>query len=242
MEISLICTEVLTKNGETLLSASFNVMDALAMWEDVFKLDQNLVFGVALIKTKDRGIGVNFKLKKEVSMDLEKFMKFEFVINSDKYSGRLFSDRGPPPALGETVTVTVSGFGFHLSVEQIKDWLVLFGNIDGEGVFKDHSLAPIKMDVITFNMRLRKHIPSVLPAYGRKIQVFYHGQPKVCGSCFKLGHIRKECKNERVDWMAYVKFINQEIAPLSILGKWGDILARDPAYNTNGMKTPARSE
>lgn len=242
MAVSLVCTEILQKNGEPLLSSSFNVIDALAMWEQVFKLNQDVVFGVALIKTKDRGIGVNFKLKKDVPLDLEKTAKFDFVIGGDSYSGRLFTERGPPPALGEPVVVKASGFGFHLTAEQISDWLRLFGHIDGEGEFKDHELAPVKTDVVTFSMRLRKHIPSVLPAYGRKLQIFYHGQPKLCGACFERNHVRKDCTNPRVDWMKYVKFINKELAPLSMLGRWGDYLVKDPAYNANGMSTPARKD
>ena len=34
----------------------------------------------------------------------------------------------------------------------------------------------------------------------------------------------------------------RKLAPISMLGKWGEILMRDPAYNANGTKTPARSK
>ncbi len=240
METTLICTEVNTKNGEKFLSAGFNVLDALVMWTQVFKYPQDLVFGIALIKTKDRGVGVNFKLKSGVSLDLMKFAKFEFTIAPDVYAGRIFTERGPPPALGELVTVSATGFGFHLSVEDIEKWLQLFGKVETRGQFLDHNLAPVKTDTVIVPMRLRKHIPSVLPAFGRKMQVYYHGQPKVCGSCFDVGHVRKDCANPRVEWMSYVKVIHQELAPLSMLGKWGEILARDPAYTSNGMETPAK--
>ena len=239
-EISLICTEVRTKNGVTLLSSAFNVLDALAMWETVFNQARDLIFGVALIKTKDRGVGVNFKLKSNISMDLDKYGTFNFSIGSDSYAGRIFTERGPPPSLGEKITIKASGFGFNISLEEIIEWLALFGSVEGQGVFQDHSLAPVKDDIVTLSMRLRKHIPSILPAYGRKLQVYYHGQPKVCGACFDVGHVRKDCKNPRVEWMSYVKVFTSYV-PLSMLGKWGDILKRnDPAYETNGMTTPAK--
>ena len=237
--ISLICTVVATKNSENLLSANFDVLDALAMWETVFKMQKDIVFGVALIKTKDRGVGVNFKLKKDMAIDLDQFAKFEFHIGNDHFTGRIFVERGPPPPLGELVTITVSGFGFHLSLDEIGEWLALFGRIEGRGDFKDHTKAPVKTDTAIFRMRLRKHVPSVLPAYGRKMMVIYHGQPKVCGACFEPGHVRKDCTNERVDWMYYVKAIS-EVAPLPMLGKWGEILVKNPAYGANGMQTPAK--
>ena len=243
MTISLICTEVLTKNGENLLSASFSVTDSLKMWESVFKLGRDLIFGVALIKTKDRGIGVNFKLKKETDLiDLEALSKFGFNIGTDKYTGRIYIERGPPPSLGELVTVTISRFGFCLELDQIKEWMALFGTIETSGEFKDHESEPVKTDIVTIAMKLRKHVPSVLPAYGRKMNVHYHGQPKVCGACFETGHVRKDCKNERVEWMQYVKIINQEIAPMSMLGKWGEILRKDPAYSSDGLTTPANKK
>ncbi len=240
----MICTEVNTKNSAILLSASFNVLDALSMWELVFKQSKDLVFGIALIKTKDRGVGVNFKLKKGLAIDLEKFSKFEFIIGSDRYAGRLYSDRGPPPSLGDLISVNVSGFMFHLELEQIRDWISLYGKVEGEGQFLDHNLAPVKTDTAIFPVRLRQHIPSVLPAYGRKMQVFYHGQPKVCGACFDTGHVRKNCINLRVDWMVYVKRIHEELeVPLSMLGKWGEILTKEKntAYIENGMMTPAKN-
>ena len=243
MEVSLICTEVNTKNSEILLSASFNVLDALAMWEQVFKQKKDLVFGVALIKTKDRGVGVNFKLKKGLSIDLEKFSRFEFIIGSDRYAGRLYSDRGPPPSLGELISVNVSGFMFHLEVEQIAEWISLYGKIEGECQYLDHNLAQVKVDTVIVPIRLHRHIPSVLPAFGRRMQVFYHGQPKVCGACYDVGHVRKNCINLRVEWMIYVKRIHEEMdVPLSMLGKWGEILTKekDAAYIENGMMTPAK--
>ena len=85
----------------------------------------------------------------------------------------------------------MSRFGFHLDIKMIKDWLKMFGTVEGEGQFLDHDLAPIKVDTVTIPMRLRKRIPSVLPVYGRKMSVHYHGQPKVCGACFSVGHVRK---------------------------------------------------
>ena len=55
------------------------------MWESVFKLSRDIIFGVALMKTNDRGIGVNFKLKKATDLiDLEALDKFGFNIGTDK--------------------------------------------------------------------------------------------------------------------------------------------------------------
>jgi len=70
-------------------------------------------------------------------------------------------------------------------------------------------------------MRLRRHIPSLLPAYGRKVQINYRGQSIQCSKCLALGHIRRNCSSESNYWLGYVKtLLDTKNIPESYFGVW----------------------
>jgi len=77
-------------------------------------------------------------------------------------------------------------------------------------------------------MRLRKHILSTLPAYGRKLFIQYRGQPVQCSGCLEPGHLRKECKNPRSNWGAYVRsiFATGKV-PQEFFGTWSTYFTVD---------------
>jgi len=66
----------------------------------VFKIGEGSVFGLAEFKSKDRGIGFNFKLHNAVSLNLKDFETFTFKIEENIYKGKIFVPLGPPPELG----------------------------------------------------------------------------------------------------------------------------------------------
>jgi len=66
----------------------------------VFKIDESSVFGLAEFKSKDRGVGFNFKLHNPVSLNLKEFEIFTFKIENNVYTGKIFVPLGPPPELG----------------------------------------------------------------------------------------------------------------------------------------------
>jgi len=66
----------------------------------VFKISEADVYGLAEFKSKDRGIGFNFKLKKPINIDLGLFEVFQFQIGQNIYTGKIFVPVGPPPELG----------------------------------------------------------------------------------------------------------------------------------------------
>ncbi len=45
--------------------------------------------------------------------------------------------------------------------------------------------------------------------HGKRIRIFHHGIMKQCNGCYKLGHLRWECKEEKQTWMDYVKTMRQ---------------------------------
>ncbi len=223
--VGKVLTEVTTKNGAKFLNPSLSIEDAKELWVQVSGLSFDIIFGVAIIKTKDRGVGLNFKLKEPVPLDLDKFRSFSFQIGPDTFKGCLFEERGPPPELGESVIVNVNRTGWHLEDHQIIEWLSLFGTLESKIEYKDYESLPVKMDSLSVTMKLRKHIPGTLPAYGRRMFVSYRGQPRQCGKCMGLGHIRSECNDEKLEWKNYVIAIFKTgYIGVNLLGKWSDLL------------------
>ena len=220
-----VFTEVISKNGEVFLNPSLGIEDTKELWQQVSGLPFDVVFGVAIIKTKTRGVGVNFKLKEPLELDITKFSSFSFKSGSDVYKGRLFEERGPPPSLGDQVLVNVNKTGWHLEDDQIIEWLSLFGTLESKIEYKDYESLQVKMDSLSVMMRLRKHIPGTLPAYGKRMYVSYRGQPIQCGKCMEMGHIRSECNGEKVEWKSYIKALfNSGYVGVNLLGKWSDFL------------------
>lgn len=221
--VDTIFTDVLTKDDNTYLGVDINDKDALEIWDQVFKLDRSQVFGVALIKNKDRTLGINYRLHKSVTFSADQ-VNFEFKLRGSSFKGKILLPLGPPPKLGEPVIVKVKKTGFKLKDDEILAWMKLYGEVSGHITYEPSKEVPEwKTDSLSIRMILRKHIPSLLPAYGRKMTVLYRGQPILCGACFQVGHVRANCQNERADWMVYVRdFLRSEVAPREMLGRWAD--------------------
>jgi hypothetical protein len=219
-----IFMDILKKDDETYLGTDVNDKDAIEIWEQVFKLNRSLIFGVALIKNKERTLSISIRLHKPMMIP-DGISTFEFTLRGATFRGKLLLPLGPPPKLGEAVFVKVRKTAFKLKDEEIIKWLNLYGEVQGHIVYEDSEIVPsIKTDTLSVRMVLRRHIPSLLPAYGRKMSVVYRGQPILCGACYQIGHVRAKCgASERVDWMTYVKdFIRQGIASRDMLGRWAD--------------------
>jgi len=74
-------------------------------------------------------------------------------------------------------------------------------------------------------MKLSKHIPSTIPAYGKKVFIKYRGQPIQCSKCFVLGHTRKNCPSTTLNWLGYVKsLLAENYIPKEYFGVWLEYL------------------
>lgn len=156
-------------------------------------------------------------------------------MEGDSYTGKIFIQAGPPPILGDQIIVTIKKTGFALSEDQIYNWLRLYGTIVGDIRHKFHSDLPtVKDDYKEVLMKLSKHIPSTLPAHGKKVQIQYRGQPIQCSKCFTSGHTRKYCPSQTVNWLGYIKNLKQEgYIPDEYFGVWLDYLkAHEAILNT----------
>ncbi len=223
--VKTVCTDILIKDDNTYLGADITDKDAQDIWTQVFKLGKSAVYGCALIKNKDRTLGINYRLHKPMIIS-EDQVNFEFELRGSKYKGKVQLPLGPPPKIGEPVVVKIKRHGFRMEEEEMLAWLKLYGEVLGQSVDENSTTAADwKTDSTEVRMILSKHIPSLLPAFGRKMSVLYRGQPILCGACFQLGHVRAKCQNERADWIVFVRdFMRSGIASREMIGRWADIV------------------
>jgi len=74
---------------------------------------------------------------------------------------------------------------------------------------------------------LKKHLPDVLPIDGKKVQLYYLGIKKVCNKCFLVGHIKRECTENRGSWLDFVlKLVKSGKFANHMFGDWIDILEK----------------
>jgi len=168
---------------------------------------------------------------------------FTFKIRGDEFSGKIFIQQGPPPILGDRIIVTISKTGFSLTADQLRNWLSLFGTIEGNLEYKHHPKLPtIKDDICEVIMKLSRHIPATLPAYGRKVQVHYRGQSIQCSKCYNLGHVRRLCTAETSNWLGYVKqLLETRNIPESYFGVWLEHLrSHEAIVNEDSIFTPSQ--
>jgi hypothetical protein len=70
---------------------------------------------------------------------------------------------------------------------------------------------------------LSEFIPEWLPMFGKKVRIFHHGMPRQCNGCFEIGHLKWECKNQKMNWQAYVqKMKNSGKFQKELFGSWLD--------------------
>jgi len=150
-------------------------------------------------------------------------------VDGSTYQGELFIEDVEVPLLGEEVKIFVRKSRFRVTPVQLKLWLSLFGTVITEpNYIPDEEVGQICSDDLTCCMILNRHMYGLLPAFGRKIRVSYKGQPVQCNACFGLGHLRSECKSERVDWLRYCRIIQSEFTlSASMLGRWHNLMVEN---------------
>ena len=81
--------------------------------------------------------------------------------------------------------------------------------------------APLGTGNLWVTMKLAWKIPQFLPMMGRKIEVYHRGINLTCVNCYQEGHKRKDCPNERVQWLDYVSYFieNNDLRP-ELYGRW----------------------
>ena len=103
--------------------------------------------------------------------------------------------------------VKIEWTDYAIEENLILDWLAYYGEPVGElseelHPNSDSDADPIGNGTYSIKMRLRKDIPQLIPMWGKRIRVYYRGVQKLCSNCFGP-HPRKNCRSERVTWVAY---------------------------------------
>jgi len=220
----LVTFRVLKRNGEP-FEGALDRTSAMTIWEKGLNLPKTMIYGISLVAIPKKPFLIDYQLHDLIGLE-EVPKQFKTLIGEVEFTGEILLPKARPPALGEEVDVTVKKTRFKISLEGVQQWLSLFGKVvKATAHLEAPDYSSIKCDDVVCKMILRKHIPGLLPAFGRKMMVNYPGQPIQCGRCFQTGHVRKECSNENIEWLQYAKvFLTENIATREMLGTWSDII------------------
>lgn len=88
--------------------------------------------------------------------------------------------------------------------------------IEGTGTFK-------------VKVRFNKRPPQYLPTFGQKSRIHYQGIEKICTNCYRKGHIKRNCTNEKKPWINYVKEYMDEhpTIPEELYGRWSEVVKKE---------------
>jgi len=220
-----ITVRVVSRDGEPFIGG-LSRPQGLTVWKEGFKQQTSYLFGISLVESKDRPFMFDFRLKEEIETN-----KIPQNIEA-KIGPNLFIFEYVPEveyaSVGEIASISIKKTRWKISPDQVKDWLCRYGEVLSTPEYEpaqDCVGEIIKTDEIRCKVRLNRHIPSVLPAYGRRLSVTYPGQPVTCGKCYQSGHVRAACQNPQADWIkTYVRSFYEANVPSKLLGRWFDLL------------------
>jgi len=213
---------VTKKDGEPFVGG-FDRSQCFEIWQHLDLYPNDLLYGISLIQVPDRPFMANFQLNELADVDMIPSV-IKCKIGGSEYEMSPVLPRAPPPNLGENFIITIKDTRFKITLKQADTILGLFGVVTTKSIHVDADdvkQVKIKTDDVRCVVKLRKHIPSFLPGYGRKLQIRYYGQPLQCSKCLNPGHLRKKCPNEPIEWLRYVKLLVDEKAmKLEHIGDW----------------------
>lgn len=220
----LVQIEILGLNGQS-FAGSLDRKEAIHIWCSVLGLEKSLIVGVSFKKQIKRNLILNVKLNKRINIDSD-IARPDFSYNRgapkedgsfDILNGRVLGVRriGGPPQQDQRqnspfTRVNIYGLHYEVSKEKLTEWLNKFGQLFGEfAEIMDRDDTSIGTGDLTCLMKITKPIPCFLPIAGKKIRVAYKDMQTICGNCFSIGHMVKDCKNRRRDWLDYVAFLRE---------------------------------
>lgn len=132
----------------------------------------------------------------------------------------------------------------EVPLEQIDEWIALYGTIISESKFETHSTG-FKSNVYTTHVKLTYLIPEYLPIRGKRAKLYYHGMPSFCTACHTVGHLTSTCTNEPATWSDYIEKLRSCEVPFEFFGTWNIDQTRQ-TFNSNSnlsfqTSTPSRN-
>jgi hypothetical protein len=207
---SLIRFEVVGINEKSFYG-TLSEIEIIYIWEKVLGRDKDEIFAMSYSRSLTRNFKVTFKLKAQVeAADLYPVAAFEYhrkkqdATSDDDYDVITCRFIGyltvKPAEIGQFTRITVKTNDFTIEPQQIVAWLSKFGSVNAVHDYEKNSVG-LRTDVLETEILLRRHIPEYLPIAGRKAQVSYPGIPKACNNCYTVGHMKRNCKSKKRDWI-----------------------------------------
>jgi len=169
------CIRVVAKNNEDFVGA-LSLSDCKVVWNSLdLGVNNSLLYGIALIQSQDRPFMMKFQLNDAMFLD-ELKPEFKLKLDEDEYTLKLVTPREAPPNLGEDFPITIKNTRFNITLDKVDDIMSRFGVITEKAIHVESKEEPgVKTDDVSCVVKLRKHMPSFLPAYGVKLNIRYHG-------------------------------------------------------------------
>ena len=217
---------------------SLSESEIVFIWEKILGRTKDEIFAMAYNRSLTRNFKVTFKLIKNlIPSEIHPEPHFVYYRKSDPNTEPGEEDaihckiigytNARPVELGQFTRITAKTNGFAVSPTEIIAWLSKFGSVNAIHDYERNSEG-LRSDVVETEIRLMKHVPEFLPIAGRKIQISYPGIPKACNNCFGIGHMKRNCRNKKKDWLDRVAEIRASgDFEDTLFGGWIPILERE---------------
>jgi hypothetical protein len=193
-----------------------------------------------LFKTKET-FNIDERLAGKSFFSYQKTVKTEQGEKIIEMSCSIRGIREHDPAMraGPSYTwLKIEGAEYHLKEEQLRLWLSEYGLLvsditedkeekrpdssEDEEIYNDIDL---NTGVYSAKMNLIKPIPQLIPMCGKKIKIYHRGIRKQCMKCFGTGHFKRDCGEERKEWLDYVDgFMLEAKLPDEYYGNWSRLV------------------
>ena len=238
---NMVVVDILKCDGDDFRGTITPTEAKNVIYKEALNLDRLNLHGIK-VEYKGNPV-VSFILKEKINIDTA-FTSVDFYFEKDTANGRSVFEgkiRGvrledSTPQENDVRWVKLENCAWAFKEEKVKEWLSIYGEMlspleEEEQKFdsddSDDCKDPVGNGNLATRMRITKSIPQFLPMLGRKIRVYYRGITKLCINCYKPGHIRKDCPNQTVGWIAYVEsFMQENDLDDSFYGNWKKIVEK----------------
>jgi len=200
------------------------------IWEKIFRKTKDDIFGMKTKRTQSRHFRVIFVLNGKV--DVKAVFPETFIFKRKKSETEhdnihcrvIGSDKPRPVEIGQLAKVIANTVDFMVPPDQILQWLAKFGTINSTFSYIRNAIG-VRTDEIEVEVRLTEHIPEYLPVAGKKVLISYPGIPKMCIRCYKTGHLKRNCKSRKIEWIDKVDQMRKTGRfEDALFGDWATIL------------------
>jgi hypothetical protein len=67
----------------------------------------------------------------------------------------------------------------------------------------------LRDDYVQTGIILDRELPPLLPIEGSRVRVTHSELPRICYNCFNQGHLQRDCRQQRVAWFDYLRWLQK---------------------------------